>query len=66
LAPARAQTWVQRNPATSPSARNGCALAFDAARGRAVLFGGYDSTTPDLGDTWVPNRSLLRCARGLC
>ncbi len=39
-----------------PSARSGAAMAYDAARDRIVLFGGYQSppTTPSLiSDTWL-------------
>jgi hypothetical protein len=56
-APYRADTWewdgsvwAQRTPATSPAGRVGHAMAYDSARGRVVLFGGYYS--PALGDTW--------------
>ena len=42
-----AQAWTQLAPATSPSARNGHAMAYDAACQRVVLFGGSN-----LGDTW--------------
>jgi len=42
--------WVMRN-AVGPSGRIGQAMAFDAARGRLVLFGGNDGNQ-DLGDTW--------------
>ncbi|MBI3890440.1 MAG: hypothetical protein HY303_02805 [Candidatus Wallbacteria bacterium] len=36
----------------SPPARSLAAMAFDAARGRAVLFGGADATDQVLSDTW--------------
>lgn len=42
--------WTQRTPAASPSARVAHAMAYDAWRGRIVLFGGYDHQL--LGDTW--------------
>ena len=32
--------WNQLNPATAPAARENAAMAFDAARGTVVLFGG--------------------------
>lgn len=35
-----------------PSARSGYALAYDANRDVVVLFGGQDSTSKKLGDTW--------------
>ncbi len=47
-----AQSWVLRTPPSSPGVRNSHGLAFDDARGRAVLFGGYDAATPGFGDTW--------------
>jgi hypothetical protein len=42
--------WTQRVPAQSPFVRWGTALAFDRARGRTVLFGGYGNGY--LSDTW--------------
>jgi hypothetical protein len=39
--------WSQRSPATSPSARSGHAMAYDAARQRIVIFGGRGPA-----DTW--------------
>ncbi len=44
------ERWTQRTPATSPPARWGHALAYDAARQRVVLFGGYADGY--LNDTW--------------
>jgi hypothetical protein len=44
--------WTQKNPATSPPARQQHALAYDSARGRVVLFGGYGSGDGLLSDTW--------------
>ena len=41
--------WTLKRPATSPPPRVNARLAFDAARGNAVLFGGYDA----LSDTWT-------------
>jgi len=32
--------WTEQSPATSPSARSAASLAYDAATGTAVLFGG--------------------------
>lgn len=43
--------WSQR-PVCGPGARFRAAMAYDAARGECVLFGGFDGTT-SLGDTWV-------------
>ena len=44
-------TWVQRMPATSPPARRFHSLAYDKARARIVLFGGFDGSNL-LADTW--------------
>ncbi len=44
--------WTQRFPSTSPSARSGASMAYDAARGETVLFGGYDSSG-NSSETWV-------------
>jgi len=44
------QGWVLRAPGTSPPPREGGAMAYDAGRGRIVLFGGYSSG--ELFDTW--------------
>lgn len=45
--------WTQLFPATSPSARSGHAMAYDAERRQVVLYGGYDPTVGNLGDTWL-------------
>jgi hypothetical protein len=43
--------WAEVTPASgSPPARQGHAMAYDAARERTVLFGGF--STEYLGDTW--------------
>src|SRR5262249_23503299 len=42
--------WVMRN-AVGPAGRTGHAIAFDAVRGRLVLFGGTDSNQ-NFADTW--------------
>jgi hypothetical protein len=47
--------WVQLSPATSPSARGNYAVAYDAAHGQIVLFGGYSGPGAYLGDTWIWN-----------
>jgi hypothetical protein len=44
-------TWSAVTTALSPPPRDGAAVAYDAARGRAVLFGGRNGTA--LGDTWT-------------
>jgi len=55
--PAGAQTalnWTRQIPQNFPSPRWGPALAYDAAHGQVVLFGGSDGANADtLDDTWV-------------
>ncbi len=46
-------TWTQQAPAASPSARDQAAMAYDAATGTAVLFGGVDPIGDHLADTWT-------------
>jgi hypothetical protein len=48
-------TWAQQSPATSPSARADHAMAYDAAQGNVVLFGGFTDFGATLGDTWIWN-----------
>ncbi len=46
-------TWQQMTPATDvPSARSNYAFAYDALRGRVVLFGGRESAANAPADTW--------------
>jgi hypothetical protein len=45
-------TWAQRTPATSPSARFGHGLAYDRARDRVVLFGGWMGANGNSGSTF--------------
>jgi len=45
-------TWTEATPAEAPGVRSGHAMAYDAARERVVLFGGWNSIEA-LGDTWV-------------
>jgi hypothetical protein len=46
-------TWTQRNPPSSPTARSGHAMTFDARRGRVVLYGGVNQlTSTRFSDTW--------------
>src|SRR5882672_1673729 len=50
---ALAADWTQKLPANSPPARNSHAMAYDAARGQDVLFGGSGANNGLLSDTWV-------------
>jgi N-acetylneuraminic acid mutarotase len=55
-------TWTEEHPATSPPGRIGAVMAYDAATGQVVLFGGFNwSSSEDapvaLNDTWVWNGS---------
>lgn len=43
--------WTQKNPADSPSVRDGAAMSFDPSTGEIVLFGGSDDNY--LNDTWA-------------
>lgn len=45
-------TWIEQHPATSPPPRRGHAMAYDAARGTTVLFGG-EQRGALLGDQWT-------------
>ncbi len=45
-------TWTQKCPATTPPGRYAHGLAYDAARGQMVMFGGGDANTA-FSDTWV-------------
>jgi hypothetical protein len=45
-------TWTQRSFASSPGPRMDHGLAYDRARSRVVLHGGYDPSSTLLGDTW--------------
>ena len=42
--------WTHRAPRTSPSARAGAGMAYDAASGQLILFGGTTGTPS--GETW--------------
>lgn len=55
-APAVGMQWNQLTTNTPPSARAGAAMAYDAADGYVVLFGGESSSGGNvyyLGDTWT-------------
>ncbi len=46
--------WTQQHPAASPPARRDAAIAYDAATGTVVLFGGNSTQShSNLGDTWT-------------
>ena len=45
-------TWFDHTTSVAPPARTGHAMAFDAARGKVVLFGG-EFGGPHYGDTWL-------------
>jgi hypothetical protein len=47
--------WIQVIPASSPAARQGPGMAYDAATDTVVLFGGTAADGTDLGDTWIWN-----------
>jgi len=48
-----ADEWVEHDPGGSrPKARTEHAMAFDASRGKIVVFGGTFATQSFLGDTW--------------
>jgi hypothetical protein len=47
-------TWTRQSPAASPPARIATVMAYDAATGTVVLFGGAGNNgTTLLGDTWA-------------
>lgn len=48
-----ATTWTQLSPATSPPARYGATMSYDAATGTEILFGGFNNTGGFLNDTWA-------------
>ncbi len=52
--PTLAPNWVQQSPATGPSARWDGAMAYDAAHGQVVMFGGLGNPGT-LSETWLWN-----------
>jgi hypothetical protein len=44
--------WQQQAPATVPNERESHVMAYDAARSRTVMFGGWDFNFVYLGQTW--------------
>ncbi|MBK8100679.1 MAG: hypothetical protein IPK26_26625 [Planctomycetes bacterium] len=55
-ASAVAQSLTWSSPNDAPSARQAHAMAYDAGRGRTVLFGGATGATFGLDDTWELDR----------
>jgi len=49
--------WSPQHPAVSPPARSGAAMAYDAASGDLLLFGGTGANGQLLSDTWEFNGS---------
>ena len=47
------KVWTRHLPATSPTPRSAATMAFDAATGSLVLFGGFGPPTNTLGDSPV-------------
>lgn len=47
--------WTQASPATSPSARVGAQMCYDANTGSILLFGGNDQAGTVFNDTWSWN-----------
>ena len=45
--------WTRATPAASPSGRTGSSMAFHAASGKVVLFGGFALGLGPLSDTWL-------------
>ncbi len=54
--PSLGLNWTRQAPASSPPARSNAAIAYDAATGTVVLFGGFTRAaggTVTFGDTWT-------------
>ncbi len=49
-----ASSWTPQSPTVSPSPRDSSTMAYDAATGTVVLFGGFNNSSY-LGDTWTYN-----------
>jgi hypothetical protein len=45
--------WTRQAPATSPPARELASMAYDAATGNVVLFGGDNFEPQTFNDTWT-------------
>ncbi|MGB9232275.1 MAG: kelch repeat-containing protein, partial [Terracidiphilus sp.] len=46
-------SWYSESPASSPSARYGASMAYDAALGEVILFGGFDQSGNEDNDLWA-------------
>src|SRR5215469_17815451 len=46
-------TWTQHATAVHPSTRSDASMAYDAATGTVVLFGGQNIIAAPLGGTWA-------------
>jgi hypothetical protein len=44
--------WTSESPASSPSGRSDAVMADDPSSGNLLLFGGYNGSSSNLGDTW--------------
>jgi hypothetical protein len=49
--PSPGLTWTKQAPAASPPAGESAVMAYDAATGTVVMFGGFDGNF--LADTWT-------------
>jgi hypothetical protein len=49
----QALTWTELSPPVKPGPRDDQAMAYDAATGTVVLFGGYLKGVYPIGDTWT-------------
>ena len=49
---AQAPDWTQVTTASSPSARSSHAMVYDSARGKVVLYGGFDNNFNYDNETW--------------
>jgi hypothetical protein len=45
--------WTEQHPANAPSERSCVGMAYDAARGKVVLFGGFAPLGGGFADTWT-------------
>jgi cysteine-rich repeat protein len=51
--------WIQREATSAPGPRTEPAMAYDAAHGETVMYGGFDDVTTWIwdGETWSPRTS---------